>query len=262
MKAEYIDHMGTDLSVVNAARVSFNNLSKWEMVDCGHDDCGPECPGQFKRLKKSDVRLINYLARGCSEEDWTNILCEIAQYEFLEDVEKDVKELMHMATHWVPFTHTAITLRMKAPVPIRTQCFKHKQGFTESEESRRYIKSTPELYTPEIFKSAPKGNIKQGSGSEHVDSARYIESYKSCCQAAIDLYVEMTNNNVCPEQARFVLPQGVHVNWIWSGNLASYARYFNQRTNSHAQEESQNLAKDVGFIIEKLFPVSWKALTT
>ena len=29
MKVEYIDHMGSDLSVVNAARVSFDKTSDW-----------------------------------------------------------------------------------------------------------------------------------------------------------------------------------------------------------------------------------------
>ena len=70
MKAEYVDHMGTDLSVVNAARVSF---AKQKTV-----------------LEAGDVGLIQYLARH---------------------------------NHWTPFAHTAISLRMQAPVPLRTQCF-------------------------------------------------------------------------------------------------------------------------------------------
>ena len=73
----YIDHMGDDMSVVNAARVSFANS----------DD--------ESRTQEDNEKLINYLARH---------------------------------NHWTPFAHTSITLRMKAPVPIRTQCFKHKQG--------------------------------------------------------------------------------------------------------------------------------------
>ena len=47
MKAELIDHMGTDLTVVNSARVSFDKESDW-------DD------GQ---LYGQDARLINYLAK-------------------------------------------------------------------------------------------------------------------------------------------------------------------------------------------------------
>ena len=52
IKATYIDHMGTDLTVVNAARVSFGKTS--EMED---DAWGPP------KLKAKDAKLIRYLAR-------------------------------------------------------------------------------------------------------------------------------------------------------------------------------------------------------
>ena len=51
----YIDHMGSDLSVVNAARVSFDKESKWEH----HIHLDKE----FDALSDKDVKLINYLAR-------------------------------------------------------------------------------------------------------------------------------------------------------------------------------------------------------
>ena len=52
MKVEYIDHMGSDLSVVNAARVSFDKESDW---DYGVD-------GYKGKLKQADKKLISYLA--------------------------------------------------------------------------------------------------------------------------------------------------------------------------------------------------------
>ena len=295
MKAEYVDHMGDDLSVVNAARVSFDKVSDWEWVDDGAVEFREESIGglevtkwpehktgevrdglgQLRRLSEPDTRLINYLARGCSEAEWHDHLSEITTYgtcaanyrkaptgECYKDILEDtVKILTNMATHWTPFTHTAITLRMQAPVPIRTQCFKHKQGFTENEESRRYISGTPEFFVPDHFRLAAK-NVKQGSGPKHLFSDYWRDEYKEICAAAIKTYEEMISDNVCPEQARFVLPQGVEVSWIWTGNLASYARFYNQRIDPHAQAEIQQLAKKVGEIIEPLFPVSWAALTS
>lgn len=261
MKAEYVDHMGTDLSVVNAAKVSFDNISEWDYVDCGHLDCGPECPGRFKVLKAKDKRLIQFLARGCTNDEWIDYIKWATDMTNPTDIENLMIKLKYMATHWTPFTHTAITFRMKAPVPIRTQCFKHKVGFTENEESRRYIKSTPELYIPEHFRSAPEGNIKQGSAGEHPDSDSFLIRYKNSCNAALALYEDMVRNGVCPEQARFVLPQGVYVNWIWTGNVASYARYFNQRTDDHAQKEHKALTDTIDYHMKRLFPVSWEALT-
>ena len=164
------------------------------------------------------------------------------------------------ANHWSPFSHPQITLRMKAPVPIRTQAFKSKQGFAENEESRRYISSTPELYVPDEFRAKPEGSIKQGSGGIHAESSFWKKQYRKTCNSSIVMYEAMIKAGVAPEQARFVLPQGVMVNWIWTGSLSAYARFCRLRLDSHAQGEIQQLSKQVSEIIQPLFPYCWKAL--
>ena len=73
-------------------------------------------------------------------------------------------------------------------------------------------------------------------------------------------YEEMIAQGVAPEVARFILPQGVETNWVWTGSLYAWARFYNQRTDPHAQKEIQDLAKMVGEIIKPLYPHSWKAL--
>lgn len=235
--AEYIDHMGSDLSVVNAARVSFNKVSEMERVDEFGKVVDPRDLShgeEYKlaycksRLKAEDAKLINYLAKH---------------------------------DHWTPFAHTAIQLRMGAPVPIRTQSFKHKQGLVENEESRRYISSRPVLFMPDEFRNAPTGGAKQGSSDKHKASGAWLTVYRDRCEAMIDLYEEMIADGVCPEQARFVLPQGCIVNWVWTGNLYAFANFYKKRTDPHAQKEIRDLAEDVASLIAPLFPVSWAALT-
>jgi thymidylate synthase (FAD) len=230
VKVELIDRMGSDLSAVNAARVSFDKESEWEeMCPCGSTEpCYSGYCRMDQHLSERDQKLITYLAKH---------------------------------DHWTPFAHTALQFRVSAPVPIRTQCFKHKQGLVENEESRRYISSRPELYVPEYFRSKPEGSIKQGSGDEHENSGMWLVEYQKECQAMIGLYVDMVDDGVCPEQARFVLPQGVEVNWIWTGNLYAFANFYNKRTDPHAQKEIQELAKQLSELVEPLFPHSWKALT-
>ena len=49
-----VDYMGSDLSVVNAARVSFAKESEWEL-DKMHDG--------YYQLAEKDIKLINYLAK-------------------------------------------------------------------------------------------------------------------------------------------------------------------------------------------------------
>ena len=110
------------------------------------------------------------------------------------------------------------------------------------------------------FRHAPSGNIKQGSGVERDDNAILQAQYEHHCKTCIAVYEEMIAQGVAPEVARFILPQGVETNWVWTGSLYAWARFYNQRTDPHAQKEIQDLAKMVGEIIEPLYPHSWKAL--
>ena len=194
------------------------------------------------------------------KSEWEWHTSGAAAYRTLSD--KDAKLIGYLArnNHWTPFAHTAIKFRIAAPVPIRTQCYKHKQGFVENEESRRYISSTPELFIPDEFRAAPE-KAKQGSGGTHPRSDGWTTFYVAHCQRGIDLYESMIADGVAPEQARFVLPQGVLVNWVWTGSLAAFARFYKQRTDPHAQREVAIVAEKIGKEMERLFPVSWAALT-
>lgn len=206
---ELVDCMGNDLTVVNAARVSFAKESL-EFTD-------------------KDEKLIAYLAKH---------------------------------NHWTPFAHPQITLRIKAPISIRTQCFKHKQGFVENEISRRYVSYEPDTYTPK-WRTKPTNGAKQGSETfmAYGDEWNMCNiSYSFAVEKCIDTYNMLLDKGIAPEQARFVLPQGVYTEWWWTGSLAAYARFYRQRSDSHAQWEVQQYASAVGKIISELFPQSWAAL--
>ena len=217
---ELVECMGSDLTVVNAARVSFNKQSDWQEIDA---DGNP-------LLSDKDFKLIRYLA----------------------DHE-----------HWTPFAHPQITLRIKAPISIRTQLFKHKVGFVENEISRRYVSYEPDLYFP-YFRGKPTNGAKQGSEDFITDVKMKEEidrKYREAAEKCVEVYDDLLEAGVAPEQARFVLPQGVYTEWWWTGSLSAYARVYTQRINPHAQWEVREYAKAIGEIIEPLFPESWLALT-
>tara|TARA_R110000868_G_scaffold36105_3_gene128573 strand:+ start:8402 stop:9115 length:714 start_codon:yes stop_codon:yes gene_type:complete len=221
---EYVDHMGSDLTVVNAARVSFNKESSW--------DGDQHFSGHIKdrKLSDKDFKLIRYLAEH---------------------------------NHWTPFAHPQITLRIKAPISIRTQLFKHKVGFVENEISRRYVSYQPDLYFP-YFRGKPTNGAKQGS-EEFITDVRLKEEldtkYRKAAEECIKIYDELLEAGVAPEQARFVLPQGIYTEWWWTGSLSAFARVYTQRTDPHAQWEVQEYARAIGDIIDPLFPESWHVLT-
>ena len=243
MKAIYENHYLTDRDVANYARQSFAGLAEHFTED-------------------QNNKLIQFLARGMASGDWETLLKKIgAPYGLTQkELHETAVYLRKIPEHWVPFGHPHITLRMQAPIPVRVQCFKHKIGLVESEESRRYISSRPEVYVPPYFR-AKAANVKQGSGDIHPHSDPWKDAYTRLTTQCVETYLLMVESGVCPEQARFILPQGCEVNWVWTGSLYAFANFYNLRSDSHAQKEIQELAASVNEIISPLFPVSWAALT-
>lgn len=208
--------MGSDLSVVNAARVSFDKQSEWqEIVVIGED-----LPSKY--LAERDCQLIRYLARH---------------------------------KHTSPFNHAFLTFRVKAPIFVARQLVKHK-FMPWNEVSRRYVDSEPEFYIPDALRGRAE-NVKQGSAEEATLDNQTVwdateESYWD--------YKGLLSQGVCPEQARMVLPQNTMTEWIWSGTLGAFADMLKLRLDPHAQYESRLVATKIKADIERLFPVSIKAL--
>ena len=164
MKADYIDHMGTDLTVVNAARVSFN--------------------AESTELSQKDKGLIQFLARGCMKKDWDVLIDDIwdlTPEKERADIEATLKHVKNMPTHWTPFSHAMITIRETVPIFVARQRFKHVVGFTYNEVSRRYVDDTPEFHVPEIWRVRPEGNIKQGSGTSKLPAPEFVKGFCASC---------------------------------------------------------------------------------
>ena len=98
----YVDHMGNDDSVANAARVSFDK----------HASC---------YTPEQNEGLIRYLANGLSSKDIKQLKAELLACTDPVTMERILNQL-DTDPHWTPFGHTAITLRCAAPLPVRTQC--------------------------------------------------------------------------------------------------------------------------------------------
>jgi thymidylate synthase (FAD) len=222
MKVDNISYMGSDLTVVNAARVSFDKESVWGLkVSEDHT--------YIKQvLKDEDKRLINYLAR---------------------------------YNHWTPFGHCQVTIRETVPIFVARERFRHTVGFVYNEVSRRYVSDTPEIWRPEVWRSKPEGSIKQGSGDQFDDQNWADDIYLEATVKAKKAYDSLINAGVAPEQARAVLPQSMYTSYYVTGSLSAWARFYNLRAAPDAQYEIQELAEKVDEIIRPLFPVSWEALT-
>ncbi len=204
---ELLETFGSDLTVVNAARVSLGK--------------------QVTEVTDKDRRLISYL----SEHD-----------------------------HVSPFFHPQARFRLKMPIWMAREWFRHTIGFARNEVSRRYVDDLPSFYIPaELRSRAP--NKKQGSKDDVHEQSETLRSFMlEECTGAVATYTLLLGQGVCPEQARMVLPQAMMTEFIETGSLAAYARLVKLRQSPDAQQEIREVAGLVGAALSAAFPVSWAAL--
>jgi thymidylate synthase (FAD) len=175
--------------------------------------------------------------------------------------EKLIRYLAHH-NHVTPFFHPQARFRIKIPIFVAREWYRHQIGFARNEVSRRYVDSDPEFWTPTKLRQRDS-NKKQGSKDECVKNNKelvdLIHHHNNGC---ISLYKHLLTEGVCPEQARIVLPQNMMTECIETGSLSAYARLYNLRTDPTAQREIAELATKMGELLSSKFPVSWAALTS
>jgi thymidylate synthase (FAD) len=235
--ATYIDSMGSDLSVVNAARVSFGKKSEFtkECHNCGEHtvskygfidlwECGSchiDIDQVNRKISDSDTKLINYLAKH---------------------------------KHISPFGHAFASFHVKAPIFVARQLVKHK-FLRWNEISRRYVDDEPEFYTPDVWRGR-SADKKQGSEGVAQTFVSDWDTYNH----SLKIYKDLLKDGVAPEQARMVLPQSTMTEWYWSGSLDAFASMCRLRLPSDTQQETRVVAQQISKVLGTLFPVSWAAL--
>jgi thymidylate synthase (FAD) len=179
--------------------------------------------------------------------------------------EQDAKLINYLAkhNHISPFFHPQIQFRIKMPIFVAREWYRHQIGFSRNEVSRRYVSDTPECWDPTADEFRAKDEkVKQGSKDEPVELADTAKNlYATSTRISLEAYDELLKLGVAPEIARTVLPQSMYTEFIETGSLAAYARLFKLRTSPDAQREIQKYARELGKLLEEKFPVSWKALT-
>ena len=231
MNVSLIDKLGDDLTVVNAARVSFDKESCLEVVGYEEEvdlDSRSVTSIPILKLKKGDEKLINFLAEH---------------------------------NHWSPFAHPQIQFRIKAPIFVARQLGKHQVGLVWNEISRRYVDNDPEFYFPEKWRKK-NADKKQGSHENEFVELTFAEECqpKAVVNMCRELYHAMIDMQVCAEQARMLLPQNMYTEWYWTGSLYAFARVCSLRLKKDTQAETRVIANQINDILAKEFPVSWKAL--
>jgi thymidylate synthase (FAD) len=220
VQVELLDSMGSDLDIVNAARVSYAKESDWEYFVAGT----PTPP----TLKESDRGLINYLMRNRHGTPF-----EMVQFKFR------VKCPIGVSREWMRH-------RIGSFNEVSTRYVEMEPDFyVPPVEAVRCQMGKPGHYRME---PAPE---KAAAEARIVMRAAY--------EGAYDRYKDLLNRGVAKELARNVLPLGLMTTFIWSVNLRSLFNFLSLRTHETALLETRQLALRVEDEVQKVVPVSYLA---
>lgn len=222
-QATLVDFMGTDLSVVNAARVSFDKQSEWDWAEINGSD--------EPVLSDKDKKLIKYLAK---HNHWSPFSHAVASFR----VKAPIFVARQLAKHQVGFSWNETSRR-----------------YVDS-EPEFYI---PEVWRKRA-ENVKQGSSNVPVDVE-IRAKDYSENIPyDAVEIAYEAYTRILALGVCPEQARMVLPQNTMTEWIWTGSLYGWARMCKLRLDPHTQLETQEIATYISEQLKEIFPVSWPVL--
>ena len=224
MQVKAIDVMGTDLTVVNAARVSFNKESEYELTEIG------------EVLPDRDIKLLKYLANHNHFTPFTH--CTVTMREKVP-----IFVARQRFKHTIGFSYNEISRRYVDEDP---EVYKPEEWRGKSEDRKQG--SSEDVII----------NINPPTSS---GSVAMVDDYDHAINNCIWTYKFLLRKGVCPEQARMVLPQSMYTEYYVTGSLYAWARAYNLRSKEDAQKEIRDLAIEWDKIMIMLFPESWLALT-
>lgn len=171
--------------------------------------------------------------------------------------EQDMRlvKYLHTHKHTTPFEFIETYWEMKLPIFVARQLVRHRTA-SINEVSRRYVTDNIEFHIPETWRKA-SANKKQGSLDENVDRQTHLnmdEYYCNSISTAIDVYHDMLEQGVCPEQARMILPVSLYTRWAFKIDLHNCLHLIELRTNEHAQYETRQYANAMQVLLKGALP--------
>lgn len=217
-----VDTLGSDLTVANAARVSYAKESK--------------------ELSEADIRLIRFLAREAHTSPFRHAVLQFEVYAPLM-----------VARQWWKYI---VGSSHQEGIGDSLNGWNESSRRYITEEPVFYV---PEgdawRATPENSKQGSGAPIDSEKGSSHTKKLlAYIEQGEK-------LYDQAMADGICAEQARLFLPAyGMYVRWYWTASLQSVTHFITQRIEYDAQTEIQVYAKAVLALASEAFPVALETL--
>ena len=169
MEVKFVDKMGSDLSVVNAARVSFAKTSEWESI--------PEAGPVEGLLSIQDEKLINYLAK---HNHWSPFGHASIQFHIKAPIfvaRQLVKHQVGLVWNEVSRRYVDDAVEFYEPKEWRLAAENKKQG--SSDETVEYGVSSTYQWCNETYKNMLKAGIAPEMARMVLPQSMYTEWYWS-----------------------------------------------------------------------------------
>lgn len=216
MRVELIDNMGSDLSVVNSARVSFGKKK--------------EC------FDESDEKLIKYLVSHKHMSPFRHIVFSFRCENIPEFVARQFYK------HQVGCGYSGSEFRESAT--------------SWNEISQRYTEVPMDFYSIKNFRKQHSSNKQASTNDIIKENDKAVEIYDKISEVCYSAYKELLSLGVCREQARAVLPLSVTTSFAWTASLEAVAHFIKLRKHSSAQSEIVEIAKEIEILARGVAPIS------
>jgi thymidylate synthase (FAD) len=215
----YIDHLGGDQRIVEAARISYSSPSKGE---------------------EADKKLIAYLYknRHTSPFEMAKITLNIKMPIFV--MRQYVRHRMQNLNE-VSARYTELPNEFYIPTNWRPQDVKNKQSSVDAGD-----------WNPLLY---PTCNMDLNSINP-LDATEALELF---CQRSYELYQTMIKAGIAREMARMVLPVNIYTEIYACWDLKNLLHFITLRDDGHAQSEIQAYGKAIKSILVELFPWTMEA---
>ncbi len=217
-----VDTLGTDLTVANAARVSYAKESK--------------------ELSDKDRRLIRYLAT----HDHTSPFRHAA-------LQFEVYAPLMVARQWWKYI---VGSHHQEGIADSLNAWNESSRRYITEDPVFYVPGANEWRSiPENSKQGSGPVLPEAKGQKLTDGLQKL------VEESIALYENAMEEGVCAEQARLFLPAyGMYVRWYWTASLQSVCHFVEQRLADDAQVEIQKYARAVAGFVREAFPTASEGL--
>ncbi len=235
---KYLDHMGGDEDVIEAARTSTGRgFVSWEPYQrC--EKC--ELTGSL-----SSVPVASLHASPCDH-----------QWKAFPRGDNGLLEYLYVNRHMTPFEMCVGKFLVKAPIIFFRQLHRHRAA-SYNEMSGRYMQLPDDFYMPrpEDVKGKHATN-KQGSGEKLEDWVvkTFLEDMSWGQQEAYSDYKQALDKGVAPELARMNLPVSINSVCVVQMNLRMLLHMLGLRDDGHAQGLTQEVAQAFAQFAKAIWP--------